>query len=50
VLVLFPSKNEAQIYKVGLNETVEEAVEKVMQIVKCVAPDTEIQIHPLLRK
>jgi len=50
VLVLFPSKNEAQIYKVGLNETVEEAVEKVMQIVKCVAPDTEIQIHLLLRK
>lgn len=50
VLVLFPSKSEAQIYKVGLDETAEEVVKKIIQLVKRVAPDTEIQIHPLVKK
>jgi len=50
VLVLFPLKNEAQIYKVGLDETVEETVEKIIQIVKRVAPDIEIQIHRSVKK
>ncbi|MBS7643600.1 hypothetical protein KEJ26_03335 [Candidatus Bathyarchaeota archaeon] len=47
VLVLFPMSDEAQIYKVDVNEVVEKAVENVIQIIKRIAPDIKIKVEPL---
>jgi hypothetical protein len=49
VLVLFPTSGEAQIYTVGINEVIEKAVERIIRIIKHIAPDIEIKVQPLER-